>query len=325
MINEAGSVLEPALSRAAVDPAGHLRRDQEWLDKAWADPGTRVLVLESGEGTFETGYRALKAKQTRALVAQDTASLQLRLVSPDQAPAGERYLLGVDGGRAYFAVRAAPGYTPSEADGTRLRSLRDVGALLGDRDAGLFTQAVALANWHLTHQFCPRCGNPTRIGAAGHVRVCEREGSENFPRTDPAVIMLVHGTFDGAEKCLLAHNPQWPGNRYSVLAGFVEPGESLEQAVVREVAEEVGVAVADPAYMGSQPWPFPRSLMLGYTARAVGEAPRTDHVEIADVRWVTRGELRSAVTSGEVLLPGSVSIARKLIEHWHGEALPGEW
>ncbi|MFC7327686.1 NAD(+) diphosphatase [Marinactinospora rubrisoli] len=316
--------LTPALSRSAVDVAAHRRADDVWLASAWADPATRVLVLEGGD-PGEYGWQGLMARQSRTLVRHDLDGVRLVLVSPAEAPDGDRYLLGEDEeGRAYFAVRAKPGTELAEADGAVAASLRDVGAVLGDRDAGLLTHAVALANWHVTHLYCPRCGSATRSSAAGHVRVCEREGNENFPRMDPAVIMLVYREVDGVEQCLLAHNPRWPENRYSVLAGFVEPGESLEQAVVREVAEEVGVAVADPEYLGSQPWPFPRSLMLGYRARAVGEARRTDHDEIGDVRWLSRGELAAAVESGEVLLPGSVSIARKLIEHWYGAGLPGD-
>ncbi|RCV59115.1 NAD(+) diphosphatase [Marinitenerispora sediminis] len=305
--------------------ASHRRTDDVWLASAWADPNTRVLVLEGGD-PGEYGWQGLMARQSRALVTDGPDGPRLVLVSPHEAPDGDRYLLGEDeAGHAYFAVRAKPGAELAEGDGARAASLRDVGALLDARDSGLLTHAVALANWHVTHLFCPRCGSTTRSAAAGHVRVCDREGNENFPRMDPAVIMLVHREADGVAQCLLAHNPRWPENRYSVLAGFVEPGESLEQAVIREVAEEVGVAVAEPEYLGSQPWPFPRSLMLGYQARAVGEARRTDHDEIEDVRWFTREELYAAAESGEVLLPGPVSIARKLIEHWHGAELPGGW
>lgn len=315
----------PELSRGDIDTAGHRRRDDAWLEKAWADPATRVLVLQSGDPR-SYGWRALLARQSRALVT--TAEGQPRLVfhTPAEAPEGERYLLGVDGeGRAVFAVRTASDDALPEREGGEAASLREVGALLDDRDSGLLTHAVALANWNATHRFCPMCGAPTRMAAAGHVRVCEAEDAEHFPRMDPAVIMLVHREVDGVEQCLLANNPRWPSNRYSVLAGFVEPGESLERAVVREVAEEVGVLVSEPAYFASQPWPFPRSLMLGYLAPAVGETERTDVEEIADVRWFSRAELYEAVRAGEVLLPGSVSIARKLIEYWYGGELPGEW
>ncbi|MDT0301506.1 NAD(+) diphosphatase [Streptomonospora wellingtoniae] len=314
----------PALSRGTVDQAGHRRGDEEWLDKTWADPETRVLVLRDGDPA--DGVQARTARRSRALVAAGADGPHLVFASPAEAPEGERFLLGVDESRrAYFAVLAEPDAQVPQPPGAEPASLREAGALLGDRDSGLFTRAVALAHWNATHRFCPACGAPARPAAAGHLRVCTREGTENYPRTDPAVIMLVHRETGGTEECLLGHNPRWPEGRYSVLAGFVEPGESLEQAVVREVAEETGVAVSAPRYQASQPWPFPRSLMLGYTARATGEAERTDDQEISDVRWFTRAALREAVESGEVLLPGSVSIARKLIEQWYGGRLPGEW
>ncbi|WP_159940482.1 MULTISPECIES: NAD(+) diphosphatase [unclassified Nocardiopsis] len=310
----------PLLSRFSVDAAAHLRRDEEWLARAWADPGTRVLVLEGGD-PVSYGWRAIMAKQSRALVTTGDDP-RLVFVSPGEAPEGERYLLGSDGERAYFAVRSSGDLAP--APGAEPASLREVGALLDDRDTGLMTRAVALANWNATHGFCPRCGSTTSSAAAGHVRVCDREGSEQFPRTDPAVIMLVHRERDGREEVLLGNNPRWPAQRFSVLAGFVDAGESLEQAVVREVAEEAGIVVESPRYLASQPWPFPRSLMVGYTARAVGETERTDD-EIAVTRWFTRAELAEAVHAEEVLLPGRVSIARTLIEHWYGAELPGSW
>ncbi|GAB3464905.1 NAD(+) diphosphatase [Streptomonospora sediminis] len=316
----------PALSRGTIDPVGHRRTDDTWLEKAWADPGTRVLVLESGDPAAED-RRMLLDRRSRTLVATDRdGEPHVVFTSPEHAPEGDRYLLGTDEtGRAHFAVLAAADHGLPDIPGARPASLRETGALLGDRDSGLFTRAVALAHWNATHRFCPACGAATRSAGAGHLRVCTREGTEHYPRTDPAVIMLVHRGSGAGEECLLGHNPRWPENRYSVLAGFVEPGESLEQAVVREVAEEVGVAVTDPVYQASQPWPFPRSLMLGYTARAVGDAERTDDQEISESRWFTRTALREAAESGEVLLPGSVSIARKLIEHWYGGRLPGEW
>lgn len=325
----------PALSRGTVDPAAHRRTDETWLKTAWVDPRTRVLVLEAGDpGTH--GWQALQTRQSLVRVTEAAGRPEVVFVGPEDAPAGEWYLLGVDNtDRAYFAVRVETTRDSAEDSGgdnpaallpgTRGASLRSVGPLLGDRDAGLLTHAVALGNWHATHQYCPRCGAPSTIRSAGHVRVCTADGSEHYPRLDPAVIMLVHDTTDGVDRCMLAHNPEWPQGRYSVLAGYVEPGESLEQAVLREVAEEVGVAVAEPRYLSSQPWPFPRSLMLGFTARAVGEAPRTDHVEIERVRWFTRAQLADAARDGSVTLPGRASIARVLIEHWFGGQLPGGW
>jgi NAD+ diphosphatase len=289
-----------ALSRGALDRAGERRRDDAWLAQAWADARTRIFAIDQG----------------KVLIRSDPA---LVLLGTDQAPEGERYLLGVDeDGVAYFAV-AAP--LPA-VEGTEPAGLRTVGALLSDRDAGLLTQAVALQNWHETHGYCPKHGAPMAPASAGHTRVCPVDGAEHFPRTDPAVIMLVHDD----ERMRLASSANWPMTRASVLAGFVEVGESLEQAVAREVYEEVGIRVHDCRYLGSQPWPLPRSLMLGFFARAdEGQELRVDGDEIKSARWYTRAELLAATESGELRLPGRISIARQLIERWYGGELPGGW
>ncbi|MBE2999772.1 NAD(+) diphosphatase [Nocardiopsis sp. HNM0947] len=310
----------PSLARATIDPAGHRRADRDWLDKAWSDPSTRVLALDGGPPDSR-GWSTPSPRRTRSLVTTD-GPRRLALTTPERAPEGERYFLGAENGTAYFGVRSPESLT--EPAGTAAATLGEVGALLGDRDTGLLTRAVALANWNATHRFCPRCGGPTRLASAGHVRVCENDGDEQYPRTDPAVIMLVHRENAGREEVLLGNNPRWDAQRYSVLAGFVDAGESLEQAVAREVAEEAGIVVTDPRYLASQPWPFPRSLMMGYTARAVGETERTDD-EIGELRWFTRDELAEAVHGGHVRLPGAVSIAHTLIEHWYGGELPGGW
>ncbi|WP_440100497.1 NAD(+) diphosphatase [Streptosporangium sp. H16] len=311
------------LARSAIDRSAMLRGDAEWLERTWADAATRVVVVDDGQ----------------ALVRRSGGEVKLVLLPTADAPEGERYLLGVDAeGVAYFAV-AAPladsvhngsfnrilsPLAPSELaeDQTLTAGLRQVGSLLGDLDAGLLVYAVALDAWHSTHEFCPRCGSGTEVRAGGHVRVCPKDGSQHFPRVDPAVIMLIH---DDDDRCLLARGPQWPEGRLSVLAGFVEPGESLEHAVAREVAEEVGVRVAEPRYMGSQPWPFPRSLMLGFFARATSTEFVLDPEEIAEAHWFSRAELLAATESGEVRLPSEVSIARRLIETWYGEPLTGGW
>jgi NAD+ diphosphatase len=278
----------PSLSRAAVDRDAGRREDPAALEQAWST--ARVLVVEDG----------------RALVADDGAP-ELLLIDAADAPPGERLYLGRDDASAYFAV-AAP--LPRRL-GARPQGLREVGALLGDRDAGLLVHAVALANWHATHRHCPRCGGPTGPVKGGAVRRCEADGSEHFPRTDPAVIMLVT---DGADRCVLGRQAIWPAGRYSTLAGFVEPGESAEQAVVREVAEETGVAVRDVVYRGSQPWPFPSSLMLGYRAICEPDAvPVPADGELEDARWFSKDELRSG---GDVLLPTPISIAWHLITDW---------
>ena len=294
----------PTLSRAGVDRAAHLRADPAALARAWADDRARVVRVH------ESTVPLLPASMTLAYVRPGE-------LTPDQA-AAERYFLGLDPeGTPYFAV---PG--PFAADGTaRAAGFREIGSALSDLDAGLFVHAVGLANWHARHGFCPQCGAPTRPASAGHVRVCTGCGAQQFPRCDPAVIMLV---LDDDDRALLGHNPAWPPGRFSTLAGFVEPGESLEQAVAREVYEEVGVVVDDVRYEGSQPWPFPSSLMLGFRAHAADPALRVDAEEITEACWFSREELLEAGRRREVLMPSSVSIARWLIERWFGARLPAE-
>ncbi len=184
--------------------------------------------------------------------------------------------------------------------------------------------AVALANWHAGHPRCPRCGAPTAPSQAGWSRTCPEDSSQHFPRSDPAVIVLIT---DDDDRALLGRRGEWPEGRYSTLAGFVEAGESAEMAVRREMLEEAGVDVDRLDYLGSQPWPFPASLMLGYRARlAPGSGVATpDGVEITELRWFTRDELREVSAAGSVAVPPSISIARRLIEHWYGGELPGAW
>jgi NAD+ diphosphatase len=280
----------PALSRATVDRDAALRDDEGALAAAWTS--ARVLVVDDG----------------RALVADDGP--ELVLVDAADAPDGDRFYLGRDGSASYFAVAA----TLPRRLGARPQGLREVGALLGDRDAGLLVHAVGLANWHATHPHCARCGAPTESAKGGAVRRCTADGSEHFPRTDPAVIMLVT---DGADRCVLGRQPIWPTGRYSTLAGFVEPGESAEHAVVREVAEETGIVVRDVTYRGSQPWPFPASLMLGFRAGCDADAqPQPRDGELEDARWFSKDELRAG---GQLLLPTPVSIAWHLITDWLDE------
>lgn len=199
--------------------------------------------------------------------------------------------------------------------GTQWAGLREAAAQLDATHAALFVEASAIANWHSTHTHCPRCGAPTVVEAGGWVRRCPADGSEHYPRTDPAVIVTVVGP-DG--RLLLGGGGPADARNYSTLAGFVEPGESLEQAVVREIHEEVGVQVTACQYLGSQSWPFPASLMLGFTATTEETAVRPDGVEVTRARWFSREELQAAVLDGEITISTRLSIARSLIEHWYG-------
>src|SRR5262245_4157941 len=291
------NAVELPLARGTVDMATALRTDPVQLVQFWRDPATSVLRVHEGE----------------SLVSGDPPKLVL--TAPEFVDGGERYFLGLDEhGTAYFASDApvAPG------GGERLAGIRAVGGLLDDRDIGLLVHAIALANWHGTHRHCPRCGAPTEPVAGGHIRKCPVDGSEHFPRTDPAVIMLVS---DSDDRALLGRQPSWPPRRFSTLAGFVEPGESAERAVIREVHEESGVHISEVRYFGSQPWPFPSSLMLGFLARATTTEIRLED-ELVEARWFTRDELYLAVRDRAVLLPPPVSIARRLIESWFGGELP---
>jgi NAD+ diphosphatase len=309
----AGQPAPLALSRGTVDRVTIRRDDQDWIDRAWKDPGTRVLVVHRG----------------RALVRDANGQAELVFLAPEQAPPGTRFLLGQDAGRVvYFGVSdprpdwpadGEPVDEPPAGPGAHPAALRDVGTVLSDRDAGLLTHAVALANWHDTHTHCPLDGTPTVPDPAGHSARCPKDGTQHFPRTDPAVIMLIT---DPQDRVLLASNTRWPGRRVSILAGFVEPGESLEQAVIREVAEEAGIAVTNVRYVASQPWPMPRSLMVGFRAEAVpGEVIAVDHDELTEANWYSRADLLAAIQDG-LALPGPVSIARHIIEAWYGGPLP---
>jgi NAD+ diphosphatase len=273
-------------------------RTEEGITAASADPGTRVLVVSADQVAGDGGGGLL-------------------LLSPAEAPPGETAYLGRAGGVSYLSVMVEK--VPAELVP---RPVRELAATLDALHGGLLAHAIGLAAWHATHPRCSRCGAATVAARGGHVRECPACGAAHFPRTDPAVIMLVT---DADDRALLGHQPQWPAGRFSTLAGFVEPGEPLEAAVRREVAEEVGIVVGEVTYAGSQPWPFPSSLMLGFFASAETTDIGVDGVEIASARWFTRTELAAAVADGEVGLPGPLSISRWLIETWYGEELSGGW
>nr|WP_246315905.1 NAD(+) diphosphatase [Kineococcus aurantiacus] len=267
----------------------------------------------------------------RAPVVSTPEGPRLVLRAPAEVPApGPEDLqlyLGVEDGVHHVAVvstEAEPEVTDGAAGGEEWRGLREVGEQLSARDAGLFTEALAMGNWHAVTRFSPRTGEPLTAASSGWVKT-EPGGREHFPRSDAAVIMAVISPDD---RLLLGHQPVWPANRYSVLAGFVEPGECFEDTVRREAFEEAGVVVGsdpeDVRYLGSQPWPFPASLMVGFAARAVTTEIKVDGDEIALARWFSREELAEALGTGAVLPPPGVSIARRLIEAWYGGPLPVE-
>jgi NAD+ diphosphatase len=281
----------PLLSRAAHD-RGHLAR-------SLADPAQGRPV------------RVLTVDERRAVpVREGSTGPELVYDERPELPAGAIYLGEADG-VPYAAVRGERALTVNGSPVDQWAGLREIGAELGDLDAGLLTEAIGILEWHERNRYSPVSGAATTIERAGWVQRDPDTGTEVFPRTDPAVIMLVH---DGRDRCVLGRQAVWPAGRFSILAGFVEPGESAEGAVAREVAEEVGLAVTDIRYVASQPWPFPQSLMLGFVARALDEELRIDHDEIEEARWFSREELRSG--TGPQALPPVVSIARHIIDRW---------
>ncbi|MFM6939439.1 MAG: NAD(+) diphosphatase [Rhodoluna sp.] len=307
------------LARSAVDRDNTLRSRPNLLGELWQDPATRVLVLESGQTLLagSTGQHgpALnllsvdKCQQLRNMGSILTeAYLGFSVDAQGDVPAGTRILL---------AVVDIAGATELEPDVDAWVGLRRTGAGLSARDAGLYAEALSLANWHQSHLYCPRCGEATESSEAGWVRICPIDQHQIFPRTDPAIIVSV---IDDQDRILLGSQGVWEENRWSILAGFVEPGESLAAAVQREVYEESGIRVIEPEYLGSQAWPFPYSLMVGFTARvdpAHADLPlNPDGVEIEKLRWFSREEI--AAEAGHLLLPGKLSIAGALIERWYG-------
>lgn len=287
-----------------LDRVAHRRADAAWLAERLTHPASRFVPVW----------------RTRSLIVAGEASRAV-LLDPDRAAAliaggAQATFLGQAGEAAHFALDLshlnedavhALGHAAEAAD------LWAIGATLERDDAAILAHARALVTWHARHRFCGACGAPTAPRDAGHVRGCTDPacGAVHFPRTDPAVIMLV--TY--GDRCLLGQQKSWAEPVYSTLAGFVEPGESLEEAVAREVMEEVGVSLTNVVYHSSQPWPFPLSIMLGFTAEAAADRLVIDNVEIADAKWLTRAELRDPESLG-FRLPRKLSIARHLVDDW---------
>jgi NAD+ diphosphatase len=324
----------PVLSRNAVRRDETPRTDVDRQLRGW--PTARLVVVDA-EGRTPVEWEG-GGPPAGGWDVVDGSGARLRTfpTAGDAPPAGAVLLSETDG-VAYWAVRGEPDagsrgrvrtahrHAAAADLGDRV-DLRTAGAALDALGAGLFVTAAAVLNWHDAAGFCPRDGSPTRPADAGWHRICAAHGHEEYPRTDPAVICLVH---DGVDRVLIARQPVWPKGRFSVLAGFVEAGESLEACVAREVHEEVGAEVSDIRYLGSQAWPFPRSLMIGFHALADPDVPlRPADGEIAEARWITRAELRAALAHGDwgarapLLLPGRVSIARSMLESWAADRPP---
>lgn len=293
--------LIPTFTGATIDRAADLRSDRVEVQRLLKDPGASVVG----------------ASAERVLISDGAAPLLLRRPLEGRVNPYQPILLGLEHGRPLFAADLddpeAQGQITQTGIG-RLVSLREAGALLPQSEGGLAAYLVALLNWHRTHRFCSACGAATRVAEAGLSRRCTRCRTNHFPRTDPVVIMLV----SHERRLLLGRRIGWPEGRYSILAGYVASGETPEEAVVREVHEESGIAVHSPCYVASQPWPFPSSLMLGYDAIADrGGEPVPQADEMLDVRWFPLDEVAAAQRGGgDLLLPGEVSIARALIDAW---------
>ena len=296
------------MAQAVLNRDAEARDDSELFDKLWLEDETRIIVLYKGKTLIQDGHLKLLTTE-QATAGKYRVYLGRTTVALADQKSGTAVVLSVLSDNAAKAI---------EPDETKWHELRKSGAGLHPRDAALFTQALAIHNWHETHQHCPNCGAITVMQQGGWSRLCVSEERQLFPRTDAAVIVAIT---DDQDRLLLGTQGSWDQNRWSILAGFVEAAESLEAAVIREMKEESGLLVTNPVYLASQSWPYPYSLMLGFQAKvdpsnSPGEI-RPDGVEIAKLRWFTREELKTEAKN--ILLPSKISIARSLIEHWLGE------
>jgi NAD+ diphosphatase len=324
-----------AFTGVRLDRAGDARRrDAAWVAEQYEHPAARA-VLAGDCGVVMEGDRLARVPLAEARDAASSGAEPLLLgidstgplfVVDLDAPAAvldrPPRLIAAGGARGSGARRPAPAGDPRQV------ALREAVAVLPQDEGGLVAYVAALCNWHRRHRFCAACGAPSELGEAGLIRACPRCGTHHHPRTDPVVIMLVT---DG-DRVLLGRAPSWPPRRYSALAGFVEPGESLEEAVAREVFEESGVEVGAPRYVASQPWPFPSSLMLGFEAPYRAGEPRPLEADVEDVRWFGRAEVAAASAADvagwgvgpdrpdtgddSLLLPPRLAIARRLLDRW---------
>lgn len=289
------------LSRSQLDRAAHLRSDQGALDEFWAKG--KIIDLLGDRFRIDGAKLALLTSAQVDELEKQSADV-------------ERYFLGLDSNQvAYFVAHR--GIAPSEYP-SGYESLRIIGKSLSDLEIGASVHALALSLWHQSHRRCAKCGAETKSTLGGSVRKCLSCEADHHPRTDPAVIVLVK---DKSDRILLGRQRVWPPKRFSTFAGFVEPGESFERTVVREVAEECGGSVESMRYLGSQPWPFPASLMIAFEATITNpDSVKADGEEIEEIFWLDRESLKSKVQSEELLLPPKISVARAMIESWYGNS-----
>jgi NAD+ diphosphatase len=297
------NVLKLPLASEAVDRSGELRTKPDELAKLWKS--ARILHFASGKFRVKPNY------ELDFQSAEQIAQLRKDAKFAD----GEELFLGIDNGISYFAWCSDAMDFESFETLENYQTLRTLGDFLTQLEMGLAIHSQAIANWHHTHQFCARCGAPTLSANGGSLRKCSTDGSEHYPRTDGAVIVLVK---DDKDRVLLGRQKVWPEKRFSCFAGFVEPGESFEQTVLREVFEESGIKADEITYLGSQPWPFPASIMISFSAIATNPAAaKADGEEIEEIIWLTREEMCAAIANQSLTLPPGMSVARKMIEFWY--------
>ena len=306
------------MTRNQLPPLARQALDRDYLSRDIPDLFTELrktpnsLALLMCEGKVLLGPASGVALDLRPLASAPDGALLIYLGKADREEK-----TASKGSAICLAVISKQQADQIEPEPKRWVSLRASGGALSDLDAGIFTQGLALSNWHQSHAHCPNCGSETKIEKAGWVRRCEKDNLELFPRTDPAIIVSI---VDESDRLLLGSQGVWEENRWSVLAGFVEPGESLEAAVVREVKEECGLDVTEPEYIFSQGWPYPLSLMLGFSAKAKSSQQLLpDGEEIVRLRWFSRAELQAEAS--ELLLPGKATISRAMIELWFGKEI----
>ncbi len=296
-----------ALARFTVDRAVAVRSNPDWLTDAWQSSRTRVLIVREGK---------IPVTDELSIIWVKPESLSFNVVDFPEAV----MLLGIDDDHTYVALLGSN----EDLSATAWVSVRDTGSQMTTRDVGLAVTATALEAWHLGHIYCQKCAATTQVQNAGWSRNCPNDNSTHFPRTEPAMIVAIEDT---SGRILLGRRVGWELSWYSTLAGFIEAGESCEAAVVREVFEESGIVVERESlrYLGSQPWPFPASLMMGYRGLALTEEITADQNEMSDVRWFTREEFVASCANKTLQLPNPTSIAWRLIENWFGETLPRSW